>query len=207
MKLFNRNKLDERIEELGLEEDKMYAAEKLEGWEDSSLAFVEDEEDHREYEHREELLEETDTFEIFKQLRGKLDKFERIREELRTEIESASKLLPKLSEEKERLVKYVHQKREKIAEIINLVPELEKKKKNIQEDIERKHEVMERLEKVIHRKQERVAQITNLIPELDEKKKKIQKSMEREQKEISRMGEEIKIISFAQKYRTKLIKL
>lgn len=208
MGLFKKNKTKEDIEERKRGQDEGYETEELEEWEKASAAFVQDdEEEYGEHEQGAERLEEMDMSGILKELSGKLEEFERIRDELRKQIESTSELLPMLNQEKERLGKYIGQKQQKIAEITNLIPELEEKKKSIQEDIRRRQEEKERLENYIQRKQGKIAEITELIPNLDENRNKIQEKMEREQKEMARIDEELRLVSFAQKYRARLIKL
>lgn len=177
----------------------------LERWEKISSDYVDEE--YGWHETGGNLLEETEVLGTFRDLKDGLDQFERIREELRKQIESTLKLLPELNEEKERLEKEVHRKQEKITKITNLIPNLERKKVDMHEEIIRKQEEKERIEKYIHQKQEKIEEITNLIPNLNRNKEKIQKNMEREKEKISRIKEEIDLISYAQYYKTRLIKL
>ncbi len=206
--MFKRNRSKEDTEKEGKAPQNpaqdVGLATEFEEWEKGSSDF--DDEEYRGYERGEELLEDTDTLHAFRQLRNKLDEFERAREELRAHIESTAKLLPGLNEEKKHLGKSIHQKREKIVEITNLIPNLEKKKENMQKDIVRKQEKRDRLEKEIHEGQEKITEITNMIPNLERNRKNLQEYMERDQKEITRIDEEINLISFAQRYRRRLVK-
>ena len=177
----------------------------LEGWKKEFPDF-EDEED-RGYGRGEELLDETDMLHAFGQLKNKLDEFEKAREELKAQIEATEKLLPRLNREKERLEKSVNEKREKGDEIANLIPSLEKKRENMQNDIVRKQEERDLLEKGIHQGQEKIMEIDNLLPNLERNKMNLQNYVERDQREIARIGEEVGLITYSQRYRTKLIKL
>jgi len=171
---------------------------------DSSVPL---EEGYGGYERGEELLDEMDTLHAFRQLRDKLDEFEKAREELKVQIEATENLLPNLKKDKEHLEKSVHEKRDKMAEIAKLLPNLERKKEDMQKDIARKQQERDRLEKEIRQGQEKIMELDNLVPNLKRNRAKFQKSMQRDQREISRIDEEINLISYAQRYRTKLFKL
>lgn len=83
----------------------------------ASSAFVEEE--YRG--HKEDALEEVDMSRILKELRNKIADFERIREELRAQIESSPILLPRLGREKELFRNYVRREQEKMSGMIDLV--------------------------------------------------------------------------------------
>jgi len=105
------------------------------------------------------------------------------------------------------LVKGISEKREKGDELENLIPSLEKKRENMQNDIVRKQEERDLLEKEIHQGQEKIMEIDNLLPNLERNKMNLQNYVERDQREISRIEQEVNLITYSQRYRTKLIKL
>jgi chromosome segregation ATPase len=205
--MFKRNESEEDIEKEGEKEltHDVGSMVEFEGWEKGSSDS--DDEEYRGYERGEELLEETDMLHAFGQLRNKLDEFEKAREELKAQIEATEKLLPGLNREKERLEKSISHKREKADEIGNLIPSLEKKRENMQKDIVRKQEERDLLEKEIHQGQEKIIEINNLLPNLDRNRMNLQNYMERDQREISRIEQEVNLITYSQRYGTKLIKL
>ena len=90
--------------------------------EKASSAFAEEEEEYGRY--GESALEEADVSRILKELKRKIEDFERIREELRIQIESSPIFLPTLRQEKELLRKCVHREQEKMTETINLVQDI-----------------------------------------------------------------------------------
>ncbi|MFQ6095546.1 MAG: hypothetical protein ACE5NN_05335 [Candidatus Bathyarchaeia archaeon] len=94
--------------------------------------------------NEEEEPEGIDVFQISKYLRAKLEK---VREEIRKEMEPTSLLL-RLNERKERLEKDIHQDREKIAEIEDLIPKLKEKKKDLEESVKQKQEEMSRIDEI-----------------------------------------------------------
>lgn len=94
--------------------------------------------------NEEEEPEGIDVFQISKYLRAKLEK---VREEIRKEMEPTSLLL-RLNERKERLEKDIHQDREKIAEIEDLIPKLKEKKKDLEESVKQKQEEISRIDEI-----------------------------------------------------------
>lgn len=83
---------------------------------------------------------EIDVFQISDYLRAKL-------KEVKGDIEPNS-MLPKLSEKKETLEKYIHQNQQEIEEIENLIPELEEKKKDLEEAMKQKREEISRIDEI-----------------------------------------------------------
>jgi len=152
-----------------------------------------------------DLTEETDILGVLEQLRTELKEFERIREGIRTKVESTSKLVPQLNERKELLEKELQEHEQKIAEIADLIPKLEDRKENLRGDVQRKRHEIEILEKEIREHSDKISEISGLIPRLSNNKRKIQESMEQKQKEISRINEQINQILNVQKYGIDLV--
>ena len=90
--------------------------------EKASSAFVEEEEEYSRY--GQSALVEADVSRILNELKRKIEEFERIREELRVQIESTPIFLPNVREEKELWKRCIHREREKMAETINLVQDI-----------------------------------------------------------------------------------
>ena len=156
-------------------------------------------------EKKEEEPEEEDILDILKHLRDELKEFERIREAIRTKVESTSKLIPKLTERKELLEKDVKEHMERLAEISNIIPKLEQKRQSLVEEIERKKREIELLEKEINENQDKVSEITSLIPRLDQNMKNIQQIVDEKHKEIEKIEEQISQIVSIQKYGLDLV--
>jgi chromosome segregation ATPase len=154
---------------------------------------------------RGEVFEETDVLGILDQLKNELKDFEKIREGIRTKVESTSKLVPKLNERKELLEKEINEHGEKISEIVDLIPKLEGKKANLLEDMQRKKEEIELLEKEIQVYKEKISEISDLIPKLGNNRKRIQETMEQKKREISRIDTQINQILSVQKYGIDLV--
>ena len=73
-------------------------------------------------------------------LKGQLDELDELREGLRAEIKSAAKLIPSLTEEKERLQGDIAANRERIDDIDKMIPRLEKQKAELKEYLREKQE-------------------------------------------------------------------
>jgi len=152
-----------------------------------------------------DLSEETDILGVLEQLRTELKAFEKIREGIKTKVESTSKLVPQLNERKELLEKEIQEHEQRISEIADLLPKLEGRKENLREDVQRKRQEIEALEKEIREHSDKISEISGLIPKLSNNKRKIQESMELKQKEISRISEQITQILSVQKYGIDLV--
>ena len=105
---------------------------------------TEEEKEPAEGENEEEAPDQIDVFQVSNYLRGKLEK---VREEIREEIQPGS-IVPRLNERKESLEKSIHQEKEKIAEIDRLIPKLRQKKKELEESIKQEEEEMSRIDEI-----------------------------------------------------------
>jgi len=143
-------------------------------------------------EEKPELLEDLG---LLEQLKAEIEEFEKIREAIKAQIESAVQLLPKLAERKGTLEKEVLENEEKIGEIDELVPKLENKKKDLLEEVQRKQEERERLVREIRERQQKVDEIANLLPKLETQRKQIENGVREKEKEISKIDEQIRKIS------------
>jgi hypothetical protein len=139
------------------------------------------------------------------QLKKELSEYERIREGIKTRIESTSEMILKLNERKELLEKDIDQKQQKINEVTELLPKLEEEKVNLQKGIQEKQEQKMFLEKEIIGVREKIEEVTKLLPKLEKNKEDIQKSMKQNQEEIIKVDEQIKQIQNFQKYGLDLI--
>lgn len=124
----------------------MFGREKSKGNADERQEDVETEEEKEptEGENKEEAPDQIDVFQVSNYLRGKLEK---VREEIREEIQPGS-IVPRLNERKESLEKSIHQEKEKIAEIDRLIPKLRQKKKELEESIKQEEEEMSRIDEI-----------------------------------------------------------
>lgn len=124
----------------------LFGRDKSKGKSNERQEDMETEEDKEpsEGEQEEEAPDQIDVFQVSDYLRGKLEK---VREEIRAEIQPGS-IIPKLNEKKESLEKSIHQEKEKIAEIDKLIPKLKQKKKELQESMKRKQEEMSRIDEI-----------------------------------------------------------
>ena len=84
--------------------------------------------------------------EVVKRLKDQLDEFEKLREGIRASIESATRLVPNLEREKKMLEEDVHEKGEKIAQVKTLILRLEKEKEKLQEDVDQKQEQISKID-------------------------------------------------------------
>ena len=155
--------------------------------------------------HAKQEINETDTLTILEKLKADLNDFEKIREVLKAKVESTSRLVPKLNEKKELLGKAVHEQQEKVAEIDELVPKLERKRVDLQEEMQQKRAEIELLEKAVHEQQEKIAEINELMPKLDRQRDKIQKIVQEKQAEVSRITEQTNQMMTVQKYGVDLL--
>ncbi len=73
-------------------------------------------------------------------LKGQLDELDELREGLVAEIKSAVRLIPGLTEEKERLQGDIAANRERIDDIEKMIPKLEKQKAELKEYLREKQE-------------------------------------------------------------------
>jgi len=124
----------------------LFGREKSKGNADERQEDVETEEEKEptEGENKEEAPDQIDVFQVSNYLRGKLEK---VREEIREEIQPGS-IVPRLNERKESLEKSIHQEKEKIAEIDRLIPKLRQKKKELEESIKQEEEEMSRIDEI-----------------------------------------------------------
>jgi len=83
--------------------------------------------------------------EVVKKLKDQLGEFEKLREGLRASVESATRLVPDLEREKKMLEEDVHEKGEKIAQVKNLILRLEREKEKLQEDMEQKQDQISKI--------------------------------------------------------------
>jgi len=144
--------------------------------------------------------DDTDIIEALEQLRNELSEYERIREGIKTRIESTSGLIPKLNERKELLEKGIIQKQQTIAEVTELLPKLEEEKERLQKGMQEKLEQKMLLEKEIAKEKEKIMEVTKLIPKLEKNKEDAQKGMKQNQEEILKLDEQINQIQSFQKY-------
>jgi chromosome segregation ATPase len=164
--------------------------------------------------HKEELIEgilnaqksgekiihdNTDVNKTVKQLKNILGEYERIREGLKTNIESISESIPKLDERKDFLEKDIVQMQERITEVTELFPKLEDENESLQKDIQEKLEKKKLLEKEIVEKREKIEEIANLLPKLERNKEDAKKSMQHNREEILKISVQIKQIQNLQK--------
>ena len=164
--------------------------------------------------HKEELIEgilnaqksgekiihdNTDVNKTVKQLKNILGEYERIREGLKTNIESISESIPKLDERKEFLKKDIDQMQERITEVTELFPKLEDENESLQKDIQEKLEKKKLLEKEIVEKREKIEEIANLLPNIERNKEDAKKSMQHNREEILKIDVQIKQIQNLQK--------
>jgi chromosome segregation ATPase len=164
--------------------------------------------------HKEELIEgilnaqksgekiihdNTDVNKTVKQLKNILGEYERIREGLKTNIESISESIPKLDERKDFLKKDIDQMQERITEVTELFPKLEDENESLQKDIQEKLEKKKLLEKEIVEKREKIEEIANLLPNLERNKEDAKKSMQHNREEILKIDVQIKQIQNLQK--------
>jgi chromosome segregation ATPase len=164
--------------------------------------------------HKEELIEgildaqksgekiihnNTDVNKTLEQLKTILGEYERIREGIKTKIESISESIPKLDEKKEFLEKDIDQMQERITEVTELFPKLEDENESLQKDIQEKLEKKKLLEKEIVEKREKIKEIANLLPKLERNKEDAKKSMQHNREEILKIDVQIKQIQNFQK--------
>jgi hypothetical protein len=144
--------------------------------------------------------DDKDVIKALEQLKDELSEYERIREGIKTRIDTTSALIPKLNEKKELLEKDITQKQQKIDEATELLPKLEEEKESLQTGIKERIEEKIILEKEISEKRDKMAEVTKLIPKLERNNEDIQKTIKRNQEEIVKIDEQIKQIQDFQKY-------
>jgi hypothetical protein len=144
--------------------------------------------------------DDKDIIKALEQLRNELSEYERIREGIKTRIESTSGLIPKLNEKKELLEKDISQKQQRIAEVTELLPKLEEEKESLQKGMQEKLEQKMILEKEIAEEKEKITEVTKIIPKLEKNKEDAQKGMKQNQEEILKLDKQINQIQSFQKY-------
>jgi chromosome segregation ATPase len=145
-------------------------------------------------------LPEADVLENLGQLRRELKEFEKIRGGIRTTISSIEKLVPRLKENKERLIKDMDEKRKGVEQLTQQLPQLNKQKTELLQSIEQKQEQKKLLETDIDAKQKEVEYLTNEIPKLKAQETKLLNRIQRNQKDLARINDQIKEVESIQKY-------
>ena len=100
----------------------------------------------------------SDVVDMIEKLKNQLEEFERLKERVEANIESAGQLIPSLEEGKNRLEEDVTGKKRKIEEIGKMIVKLEDKKADLEEDTKRS--------------QEQISQIKDQIEFISQAKKK-----------------------------------
>jgi chromosome segregation ATPase len=145
-------------------------------------------------------LPEADVLENLGQLRRELKEFEKLRGGIRTTISSIEKLVPRLKENKERLIKDMDEKRKGVEQLTQQLPQLNKQKTELLQSIEQKQEQKKLLETDIDAKQKEVEYLTNEIPKLKAQETKLLNRIQRNQKDLARINDQIKEVESIQKY-------
>jgi len=145
-------------------------------------------------------LPEADVLENLGQLRRELKEFEKLRGGIRTTISSIEKLVPRLKENKDRLIKDMDEKRKGVEQLTQQIPQLNKQKTELLQSIEQKQEQKKLLETDIDAKQKEVEYLTNEIPKLKAQETKLLNRIQRNQKDLARINDQIKEVESIQKY-------
>jgi len=101
-------------------------------------------------------LPEADVLKNLGQLRRELKEFEKLRGGIRTTISSIEKLVPRLKENKDRLIKDMDEKRKGVEQLTQQIPQLNKQKTELLQSIEQKQEQKKLLETDIDAKQKEI---------------------------------------------------
>jgi len=145
-------------------------------------------------------LPEADVLKNLGQLRRELKEFEKLRGGIRTTISSIEKLVPRLKENKDRLIKDMDEKRKGVEQLTQQIPQLNKQKTELLQSIEQKQEQKKLLETDIDAKQKEVEYLTNEIPKLKAQETKLLNRIQRNQKDLARINDQIKEVESIQKY-------
>jgi chromosome segregation ATPase len=147
-----------------------------------------------------DALPETDVLENLGQLRRELKEFEKLRGGIRTTISSIKKLVPRLKENKERLMKDMDEKRKGVEQLTQQIPQLNKQKTELLQTIEQKQEQKQLLENDIDAKQKEVEYLTNEIPKLKAQETTLLHRIQQNQKDLIQINDQINEVTSIQKY-------
>ena len=145
-------------------------------------------------------LKEADVLEDLGQLRSELKEFEKLRGGIRATISSIEKLVPRLKESKDRLVKDTDEKQKGVEHLTQKIPKLKKHKEELLQSIEQTQEQKRLLEEAIEERQREVEQLTKEIPKLKQQEKKLTQGIQQNQKNLTQINDQIKEIESIQKY-------
>jgi chromosome segregation ATPase len=151
---------------------------------------------------KKEVVDPTEavTIEKMEQLRRELKEFKEIRGGIRTTLSSIEKLVPKLKENKERLVKDLDEKRKEVEQLTQQIPKLKEHKAELLQSIEQKKEQKTLLEKEMEDRRKEVEQLTQEIPQREEEEKKLGQQITHNQMDLARINDQIKEVMRIQEY-------
>ncbi|MDQ1281628.1 MAG: hypothetical protein QG670_2893 [Thermoproteota archaeon] len=150
-------------------------------------------------------MSQQELFESLDQLKNELKEFEKVREGMKTRIDSIAKLLPKLNERKELLERDIDENQKKIQQLSDQVSPLNEKVQSLQRSIPQKQEQKASLEKQIQQEQEKFKEITEQISKVANEKTNVDKTIHQRQEEISEIDGQIKQIKNIQQYGADLL--
>lgn len=145
-------------------------------------------------------LPETDVFENLGQLKHELMEFEKLGERIRATISSIEKLIPRLKESKECLIKDTQERRKEVEYLSQKIPKLTGQKEELLQSIEQKQEQKKLLEKDIDERQKEVEHLTKEVPKLKEQERNHFQRIQQNQEDLTRTNDQIEEIVSLQKY-------
>jgi chromosome segregation ATPase len=150
-------------------------------------------------------MSQQELFESLDQLKNELKEFEKVREGMKTRIDSIAKLLPKLNERKELLERDIDENQKKIQQLSDKVSPLNEKVESLQRSIPQKQEQKASLEKQIQQEQEMFKEVAEQISNVANEKTNVEKTINQRQEEISEIDGQIKQINNIQQYGADLL--